>query len=102
VETGQYSFEASLPGFTTYKRQSSYNPERRGDVILQLAGVAVRVEVSTARSQTAAKEPLSPTVPTPARIGGDVAAPNLIYSPKPAYPLQPIRNRFKATCSFRA
>lgn len=88
VQPGQYNFEAGLPGFTPYRRTVVVQSGAAGiqDVILQLASIAVQVEVSTARPQNAAPEPSSTAAPAGARVGGDVAAPNLIYSPRPVYP----------------
>jgi TonB family protein len=81
-QPGRYTLQASLPGFSLHRRTVDV---RAGEmltqnVLLQLAPTSTMVEVS------AQKGALVSIPETPTRVGGDVSAPNLIFSPKPAYP----------------
>jgi TonB family protein len=89
-ESGEFTLQATLPGFTTYRRPVELRPgvSLTQDVLMHIAAVETFVEISTARPTAAGTTPAQSTtgVPAPTRIGGDVAAPNLITSPRPAYP----------------
>jgi TonB family protein len=84
VNVGQYTFEAFLPGFLRHSRAMVVRPQPElHDAVLHF-GFAATVDVSVAAPRT----PPPPSAPAigPQRIGGDIAAPNLIYGPKPVYP----------------
>jgi hypothetical protein len=82
VNPGQYTFSASLPGFTSYSRTVTVRSGAASseDVLLQVARTVTSVQVSVARAQTAPTapaDPTSPRPPVPLRIGGDISAPSL-------------------------
>ena len=84
VNVGQYNFEARLPGFVIHSRAMwvRAQPEVH-DAVLHF-GFETAVDVSVAAPQ-AAPAPAVPA-PGPLRVGGNIAAPNLIYQLKPVYP----------------
>jgi TonB family protein len=87
VNVGQYNFEARLPGFVIHSRAMFVQTTPAvHDVVLYLAFATV-VEVSVAAPQ-ASPAPVAAAAPsqTPIRVGGVIAAPELINQLKPVYP----------------
>jgi len=85
VNPGEYTFEVRLPGFANHSRTILVRAQAEvQDAVLQVGRVTTFVEVSVQAPQTPAAPPAP--APSPQRVGGDIAAPNLIYQPKPAYP----------------
>ena len=85
VNVGQYTFEAFLPGFLRHSRPMVVRaqPELH-DAVLHFGFESV-VDVNVDAPRTPPAPPPAPG-PGPIRVGGDIAAPQLIYAPKPVYP----------------
>jgi TonB family protein len=82
VGPGKYSLQARLPGFRTTQRdvQVLAGRNERTDIVLYIGQIDTNVVVTATRTSPPAQSK------TPQRIGGDISAPELISSPKPAYP----------------
>ena len=86
VNVGQYRFEAFLPGFLRHSREVFVRAQAEvHDAVLHL-GFETQLEVSVAAPQTPPAPATAAPTQRPIRVGGDIAAPNLIYAPKPVYP----------------
>jgi TonB family protein len=90
VDPGRYTLQARLPGFQTASREVSLRQGTSSnfDILLVPGRISTAVEVTAAKPVTSPP----PGNQQPGvrlnirRVGGVVAAPNLISAPKPVYP----------------
>jgi TonB family protein len=87
VSNGQYTLEIRLPGFATHRRAIAVQGQSViADALLLMAPMATSVEVMTSAPRNPVAPPAPPPRQFPVRVGGDIAAANLINQPKPVYP----------------
>ncbi len=102
VPAGRYELRADLPGFTPFRRGNidlAANQEVRFNVRLTLGGLQQQVVV-TAVGQPRPAPP--PETPRRIRVGGNVAAANLISQVKPIYPPSAQADGIEGTVTINA